>query len=690
MIAQIEPKVEILIAEDSPTQAEQLRYLLEEHGYGVRVAQNGRKALALASEKKPALIISDVMMPELDGFGLCNAIKADETLKDTPVILLTALASSEDVIKGLESGADFFLRKPYDERHLLSRIDYVLSNRSLRETARTRGDLEVVLAGQRHSIHSGRQQILDLLISTYEEAVRINEELMIANRNLEIRNSEVERASHFKDQFLSTMSHELRTPLNAVLGFSELLTDPRSGSLNDRQKHYLQHVHMGGQHLLRLINDILDLSIIEAGRLHLSIGDVAVHALFAEVSEALQSLAEKKSQLLLHFASPELVVRADTIRFRQILTNLIGNAIKFTPERGKVELAAHLQGDHVRIDVRDSGPGIPQQEQERIFDAFHRLRQSDKTVEGTGLGLAIARSLVELQGGSLNLESEPGAGSCFYFTLPVAQGPHKSKDERIDSPSSSLAEVTVLVIEDDAAAAYLIESQLSLAGYKVVVCSKSQEAVEAAAELQPSAVTLDIMMRPVSGWDVLSALKSDPRTAKIPVIIITIVDQRPTGVLLRADEYIVKPVNGAILLAAMERCLSRRINECGQDILVVEDDAASREFVSDLLSSRGHLVRTAVDGIEARAQVQASLPRLVILDLTLPGVSGIQLIAEWRANLHTANLPVFVLTSKDLSQEERGFLEVNTEALFSKQEQGLEALMKQIQRAAPLAVAGES
>jgi DNA-binding response OmpR family regulator len=185
-------------------------------------------------------------------------------------------------------------------------------------------------------------------------------------------------------------------------------------------------------------------------------------------------------------------------------------------------------------------------------------------------------------------------------------------------------------------------------------------------------------------------LKSDPRTAKIPVIVITIVDQRPTGVLLGADEYIVKPVNGAILLAAMERCLSRRVIESGQDILVVEDDAASREFVSDLLSSRGHVVRTAADGIEARAQVQASLPRLVILDLTLPGVSGIQLIAEWRAQLHTANLPVFVLTSKDLSQEERGFLDVNTEALFSKQEQGLEALMKQIKRAAPLAVAGES
>src|SRR6202041_2011952 len=186
---------------------------------------------------------------------------------------------------------------------------------------------------------------------------------------------DVERASRFKDQFLSTMSHELRTPLNAVLGFSELLADPRSGPLNDRQKRYLQHVHTGGQHLLRLINDILDLSSIEAGRLHLSIGDVPVHALVVEVSEALQSLVEKKSQRLVHFSSPELVARADAIRLRQILTNLIGNAIKFTPEHGKIELTARLHGDLVRIDVRDSGPGIPLEEQERIFDAFHRLRQ---------------------------------------------------------------------------------------------------------------------------------------------------------------------------------------------------------------------------------------------------------------------------------------------------------------------------
>ena len=199
-------EIRILIAEDSPTQAEQLRYLLEEHGYRVTAAADGRKALAAAMKEKPALIISDVMMPELDGFGFCRAVKADPARKDVPVILLTSLVSSNDVIKGLECGANFFLRKPYDERHLLSRIDHVLHYSSPRGT-RIDGSCDVVLSGEHHIIHLERPQILDLLISTYEEAVRINEELAGSNRQLEIRNREVERASKFKDAFLSMMSH---------------------------------------------------------------------------------------------------------------------------------------------------------------------------------------------------------------------------------------------------------------------------------------------------------------------------------------------------------------------------------------------------------------------------------------------------------------------------------------------------
>ena len=502
---------------------------------------------------------------------------------------------------------------------------------------------------------------------------------------------DIERASKFKDQFLSTMSHELRTPLNAVLGFSELLSDVRYGLLNDRQQRYVNHIHVSGQHLLQLINDILDLSRIEAGRLQLTVEDVPVHVAFAEVSGALQPLLDKKSQKLMQYASPELVVRADDTRLRQMLMNLLGNAIKFTPEGGTIELAAGRLGDSVRIEVRDSGPGIPPEEKQRIFEAFHRLKQSDKTAEGTGLGLAITRRLVELHGGQLNLESELGAGSCFYFTLPAASISVKKEDRKAESTGNSRAAAKILVIEDDLASADLLDSQLTSAGYEVAICNQPERAVETAAELQPSAITLDIVMLPVNGWDVLSRLKGDPRTAKIPVIMVTVMDQRATGALLGADEYIVKPVDRAILLAAIERCLNiPGRTKGGSEILVVEDDAATSEFITELLSSHGYLVKTAADGKQARAQVMASLPGLVILDLILPEVSGLQLIAEWRSEPRTADFPVFVLTNKDLTQDEREYLRINVGALFSKQEPWLGALIERIERTSAMTINGGS
>ncbi len=411
-------KVIILIAEDSPTQAEELKFLLEENGYRVAAAPNGREALASARKEAPTLIISDVVMPEMDGFEFCREIKADKALQTIPVLLLTSLASPNDVIQGLESGADFFLRKPYDERHLLSRIDYVLSNRTLQAGARARGELEIVFAGQRHSIRSERQQILDLLISTYEEAVRINEELIEANKELEVQNREIERSSRFKDEFLSTMSHELRTPLNAVLGFSELLADSVYGPLSDRQRKYVEKIHNAGLHLLRLINDVLDLSRIEAGYLNIVLASVALDALVNDVLSLLKPLADKKGITLSASCPVGLVVHADPTRLQQILTNLVGNAIKFTPDGGQVDVAVHRQEESIRTEVRDTGPGIPAAEQKLIFESFYRAGQL-RDREGTGLGLAIAKKLVEAHRGEFGLESEAGKGSCFYFSLPV-------------------------------------------------------------------------------------------------------------------------------------------------------------------------------------------------------------------------------------------------------------------------------
>ncbi len=494
---------------------------------------------------------------------------------------------------------------------------------------------------------------------------------------------EAERASRFKDQFLSTMSHELRTPLNAILGFSELLPDERYGTLNERQRRYIRNIHTSGQHLLSLINDILDLSKIEAGRLELAIESVQVETAFREVLGALRPLADKKSQTLSQHAETGLSVRADATRFKQVLMNLLGNAIKFTPEGGRIDLAARLMDGQVRVDVRDTGPGIPPEEQKRIFEAFYRLRQSAKATEGTGLGLAITQRLVELHGGQLGLESQPGQGSCFYFSLPVALAVREPLTPEIKSRPRASEPPRILVIEDDPAAGQLIELQLTSSGYEVVVCDQPQHAVEIAAELQPNAITLDLLMKPANGWEVLVQLKRDPRTASIPVIVITIVDQPAMGAILGADEYLVKPVDKVALLAAVERCLGTQgVAPPARPILVVEDDAPTREVIVELLTRQGYLVATAADGAQARAWVAASLPELVILDLLLPEVSGFELLAEWRANPRTADLPVFVLTSKDLSREEEKYLRAHAEYLFHKQQPWQETLVKQLQRVA--------
>ncbi len=492
---------------------------------------------------------------------------------------------------------------------------------------------------------------------------------------------EAERTSKFKDQFLSTMSHELRTPLNAVLGFSDLLADPRYGPLNERQQRYVNHIHTGGNHLLKLISDILDLSKIEAGRMELVRESLSVASAFAEALGALQPLADKKSQTLLQRVEPYLHIHADSMRFKQVLVNLVGNAIKFTPEGGRIELAARQVDDKVRVEVRDNGPGIPPEEQQRIFEAFSRRSQTDDATEGTGLGLAITARLVELHGSKLGIESEPGRGSCFYFFVPfVAVTLEQPTQTAVTKPRADRSP-RILVVEDNAATGQLIQSQLTSSGYEAARCDQSERATEMAAELQPDAITLDLLMKPIHGREVLLQLKNDPRTSKIPVIVVTIVDQPAAGGPLGADEYLVKPVDKQRLLSAVDRCLRSRGGAApARPILVVEDELSTCEMIEELLTAHGFSVITAADGAQARARVAQSLPELVILDLVLPKMSGLELLAEWRANPRTTDLPVFVLTNKDLSQEEEKYVHAHAESLFRKQNSWREPLMKQLER----------
>jgi len=603
--------------------------------YDVLPVPDGLKALAAAEADPPDLVLTDVMMPGLDGFGLLRELRKSARTKTVPVILLSARAGEESAVEGLDTGADDYLAKPFSARELLARV------------------------------------------RTHLELARVRREWV---KELEQANRELECTSRFKDQFLSTMSHELRTPLNAVLGFSALLAEERYGPLNDRQRRYVSHIHTGGQHLLTLINDILDLSRIEAGRMELAIENVSVETVFGEVLSVMRPLADNKSQTLSQHAEPGLSVRADLTRFKQVLMNLLGNGIKFTPEGGRIELTANQADGEVRVEVRDTGPGIPPEEQKRIFEAFYRLRESGKATEGTGLGLAITQRLVELHGGQLCLESQPGQGSCFHFSLPVAAAVPQGRPQKSQLPGQSEEPPRVLVIEDDPVAGQLIQTHLTASGYEVVLCNEPGRAAEMAAELQPDAITLDILMEP-SGWEVLVQLKNDARTASVPIIVVTIVDQTSVGAALGADEYLVKPVGRAALLAAVDRCLAARGGAPpARPILVVEDDPPTREVITELLTEQGYAVATAADGAQARAWVAASLPELVMLDLLLPKVSGFELLAEWRASPRTADLPVFILTSKDLTREEEIRLRAHAELLLRKEQPWQQTMLNQLRR----------
>jgi two-component system NtrC family sensor kinase len=685
----------ILAVDDSLTYLEEVAANLREEGYDVVPARSGEEALELLAVQSVDCILLDLVMPGLSGQETCRRIKSSAKWRDIPLIMHTAVETQGSMIEGINAGADDYISKSSDFEVLCARVRAQLrrkqfeeENRNIREQLLQK-EVEVVAANAARDLAQARAAFVEELERKNGELEERTAELEVAKKEGEAfsdsvvrAKEEIERASKFKDQFLSTMSHELRTPLNAVLGFSDLLTDERYGPLNERQQRYINHIQTGGKHLLTLINDILDLSKIEAGRLQLAITDVGIDTSFAEACDVLHPLVSKKSHTLVKHPAPGLNVRADATRFKQILMNLIGNAIKFTPEGGKIEIEANKVGEFVRVEVRDSGPGIPPDQQKRIFEAFYRLSQSVKAAEGTGLGLAITQRLVELHGGQLGLESQIGLGSCFYFTMPIATSIEVREVPAIEARSGDGAP-HIFVVEDGRTAAALLKAQLLSSGYAVTVCREPERAMEMIAELQPAAVTIDVVMKPINGWELLTTLKSDPRTAHIPAIIVSIVDQPSTGALLGADEYIVKPVERLVLLAAVERCLSRVAHVGKQSILVVDDHAPTREYIAETLLKRGFAVDTAADGAEARARVAKSLPELVILDLMLPKVSGFELLAEWRGTSRTADLPVFILTSKDLTLEERNYLQANSSSLLHKQEQWQDALFRQLQRAVP-------
>ncbi len=476
-------------------------------------------------------------------------------------------------------------------------------------------------------------------------------ELAHANRQLEFRNREVERANRLKSEFLASMSHELRTPLNAIIGFSDLLSEQTAAILSGKQTRFLGHIRQGARHLLDLINDILDLSKIEAGRLELRYENFTMADALAEVLSSVRPMAVANG-LQLHANLPGgVVLNADRVRFKEILYNLLSNAIKFTPEGGRVWVESVERDGFLVITVGDTGMGIPGEEHGSIFESFRQVGSTAKGVrEGTGLGLAITRRLVEQHGGKIWLESEVNQGSRFQFSLPL-QGPVPAPVADSEEPgvAGDRSRPLVLVVDDDLSSVELLVSHLESGGYLTISAASSEEGVRLARQLMPDIIVMDVLFPGLSGFAAIEELKRSPATADIPIVIVSVVDERTRGFSLGAAEYLVKPVSKETLLTAMGRYAPAIRPD---PVLIVDDEAGSLHLVSHALTEAGYPTLLAQSGEEALRLLSQTKFRAVVLDLRMPGVDGFEVVRQMRTSPELASMPVVVLTSKDLSRED--------------------------------------
>ena len=514
-----------------------------------------------------------------------------------------------------------------------------------------------------------------------EERQRHLAQIEQQNRELELRRLEAERATQLKSSFLASMSHELRTPLSAIIGFSELLGEQTAGDLNDKQHRYVEHVCKAAKHLLDLINDILDLSKIEAGQLELQSEDFVLAEAMPEVLSTITPLAMRKQIEVESAVGDEFVLYADRIRFKQVFYNLVSNAVKFTPPTGKIRIDAAQEAGFVRVSVTDTGVGISPEDQKVIFDEFRQVDVTTKGVkEGTGLGLAITRRIVERHGGKIWVESAPGKGSRFSFTLPAGTLASVEKQKIAASSRSGREKSMVLVIDDEPAARELLVNFLEPEGYQIVTANSGQAGITAAKQLRPDAITLDMLMPGKNGWETLSQLKQDPDTADIPIIIVSVVDEKKAGFALGAAEYLVKPIAKEVLVSKIEKHIGPPA-PAGTKILVVDDEAATLGVLEQMLRSVGYDPVLATNGKQAVEKLSQFPVRAVLLDLIMPEMNGFEVIQRVKENAAWSAIPIFVLTAKDLNYQEIELLTEQTYAFFRKGVPWKESLLAEVRKA---------
>jgi adenylate cyclase len=479
------------------------------------------------------------------------------------------------------------------------------------------------------------------------------------------KSRQIEMASQHKSQFLSSMSHELRTPLNAIIGLTEMMVSNVARFGTEKAMEPLRRVHGAGTHLLGLINQVLDLSKIEAGKLELTVETVTLAPLVDEVVGTARQLADQnKNRLIVDGYDAPSTVTVDPMRLRQILLNLLSNACKFT-KAGEVTLRMRtiVEGRNwIEFVVSDTGIGMTPEQQAKLFQEFTQADSSTaRQYGGTGLGLAITRKLAQMMGGDVKVASEFGKGSTFTVRLPTSEDEQKHSTKRRDSEPRGAD--CVLVIDDDATARELIAHNLQVAGFSAVPAAGGLEGLKLAKELQPIAITLDVMMPDLDGWSVLAALRQDTELAEIPVIMITIMDEQRRAASLGAAGYLTKPIDQHTLQQMIGRF---RTSARPTRILLVEDDALQRELVREWLVGEQWLVHEAVNGREALTLLRANTPDVILLDLMMPEMDGFQIVAALQEEPLWRDVPVIVITARDLDARDRERLNSGVHSVLIK------------------------
>jgi PAS domain S-box-containing protein len=501
-----------------------------------------------------------------------------------------------------------------------------------------------------------------------------------------------EQANQAKSQFLANMSHELRTPLNAIIGYSEMLEEEAEDLGHDSFVPDLHKINRAGRHLLTLINDILDLSKIEAGRMDLFLEDFDLTQVLQDVVNTISPLVQQRNNTLVVDCPSDIDdMHADLTKVRQTLFNLLSNASKFT-EQGTITLTVRLQnaeqefnGDRpvpqLQIQVADTGIGIAPEQLGHLFQPFTQADASTtRKYGGTGLGLTISRRFCQMMGGNITVESEVGKGTTFTVILPLRvelPNPETSvgSTKEFSSATQQDAANTVLVIDDDAAVHDLLRRFLAKEGVQIQSAFNAEDGIRLAQTLRPIAITLDVIMPGTDGWMALSMLKSDPALADIPVIMLTMVDEKNIGFTLGAVDYLTKPVDRQQLIATLSKhCLP----STKQPILLVEDDPTTREMMQHLLEKEGWTVETAENGRMALNSIQKNLPSLIVLDLMMPEMDGFDLVAALQKHEEWRSLPVIVVTAKDLTLEERLQLNGYVTQILQKGAYNLEELLSNV------------